>query len=106
MRYKQTIKSKVPTEDVQHFLHRPDLATVAEFIKILRTSYQNSGKILDVSLEENNTMSQVVILWDSKQSLTEYNQQLHEAFPTLHSIREKYHVENNIFWEVVYDDVP
>jgi hypothetical protein len=89
MRYKQTIKSQVPSEDIQHFLQQPELSSVGEFIRILRTSYQNNGKILDVSVEGNSTLSQVVILWDSQQSLTEYNQQLFEAFPTLHSIREK-----------------
>jgi len=106
MRYKQTIKSQVPSEDVQHFLHQPELASVGEFIRILRTSYQNKGKILDVSVEGDDRLSQVVILWDSEQSLTEYNQQLIEAFPTLHSIREKYHADNSISWEVIYENVP
>ena len=106
MRYKQTIKSKVPSEGILHFLHQPTLSPVAEFIRILRTSYQNNGKILDVSIEGNDTLSQVVILWDSQESLAEYNEQLREAFPTLHSIREKYHTDNNISWEVIYDDIP
>ena len=105
MRYKQTIKSQVPSEDILHFLHQPELSSVAEFIRILRTSYQNEGKILDVSVEGNGTLSQVVILWDSRDSLLKYNQQLYEAFPTLHNIREKYHADNNISWEVIYDDV-
>jgi len=106
MSYKQTITSKVPSEDVQHFLHQIELAPVAEFIRILRTSYQNKGKILDVKVEENNTVSRVVIFWNSQESLKEYNQQLYEAFPNLLIMREKYHADQNIFWECVYEDVP
>jgi hypothetical protein len=103
MPYKQTIISVLPNSEKIHFLDREFSVAVSDFIRTLRRAYES--KILSTSVSRSALVSKVEIIWNSKETLDEYNQQLHEAFPNLSTWRDEYHSLHGINFSVGYEEV-
>lgn len=103
MPYKQTIISVLPNSEKIHFLDREFSVAISDFIRTLRRAYES--KIVSSSISRGALISKVEIIWDSKESLDEYNQQLHEAFPNLTQWRNDYHAFHGINFSVTYEEI-
>ena len=103
MPIKQTMRSEVPNEETLHFLFLGEMGPVFEFIQTLRRVYSN--KILATENKHEGLVIENVTVWESEAALNEFNEQLHQAFPTFWKVREQYHKDHNIKWSVTFETI-